>query len=301
MKPFQYISTILAACIFTLIAVHAEAGTNDSSANGRYSFQIETTYGSSLPTHYWNGYTYVEGREGQGYNIRVFNHSGKRIEAVVTVDGRDAISGELGNYLNNRGYVIEPYGSVLIKGFRTSWNNVAGFYFTDIEDSYSARMGSGQHVGVIGVAVFEEKERNRPRPKPIQIAPRKKRLGTGYGSRGHQHAEEAESSADAAAPSSSREGARRSRGTRTHAPSQSIGTGYGTREYSPATQTEFERKSRRPHARLAIYYDDKESLIERGIIPRPKPPVKKRRTPNPFPENNDPGFAPPPPPRHYWE
>lgn len=298
MKYINPMATLVAVCAF-LLSFQVAAKTNDTSSDGRYSFQIES-YGASLPTHFWNGYTFVEGKQGQGYNIRVFNHSANRVEAVVTVDGRDTITGEIGNYQKNRGYVIQPYSSVLIKGFRTSWNNVAGFYFTDIDNSYSERMGSGAHVGVIGVAVFEEKQRRRPRPKPIHITPRKKRLGTGYGrgeaARGH----EAESSdLDAAAPSYSARGERKAR--RNNVPRQSIGTGYGNREYSPATQTEFKRKSRRPTAGLSIYYDDRESLIDRGIIRRPRPPVRRRPAPNPFPANTNQGFAPPPPPAYYWE
>ncbi|MBN2714363.1 MAG: hypothetical protein JXX14_00835, partial [Deltaproteobacteria bacterium] len=210
---------IMSALCLTVMAGTASAADNTSN-DGKYSFQLEAD-GYGLPTWHWNGYTYVEGRQGQRYNIRVFNHTAKRVEAVVTVDGRDSISGQLGDYKKNRGYVIGPYSSVLIKGFRTSWRNVAGFYFTDIEDSYAARMGSAGNVGVIGVAVFEEKTR-RERREPVYVAPspRKQTLGTGYGS--------SRSSADEASEAP----ARRSRGSY-HQPaqSQSIGTGYGSSEY----------------------------------------------------------------------
>jgi hypothetical protein len=61
--------------------------------------------------------------------------------------------------------VIEAYGSVVIEGFRQSLDQVAAFRFTDIGNSYSARRGSGQHVGVIGVAVFKEYQPRRPRSR----------------------------------------------------------------------------------------------------------------------------------------
>ncbi|MBN2527058.1 MAG: hypothetical protein JXR76_11745 [Deltaproteobacteria bacterium] len=294
MKFSNPFAILIALC--TIWAAAPVFADNDTSSNGMYSFQLESD-GYSLPTWYWNGYTYVEGRRGERYNIRVFNHSGQRVEAVVTVDGRDAITGQPGNYKKNRGYVIEPYSSVLIKGFRTSWRDVAGFYFTDIDNSYSARMGTKQNVGVIGVAVFEEKTRREYR-RPIRVtpAPRKRGLGTGYGNARPTEEKEASQSrdADAAAPSTQ---SQESAGRRTQR--QRIGTGYGHREYSPATSTEFKRRTRNPGARLAIYYDDRQSLVERGIIPGPRPPVYP--APHPFPENNDPGFAPPPPPAHYWE
>jgi hypothetical protein len=293
------LSIFAIATVMTLFQGSPAMASNHTSPDGKYSFQLETD-GYSLPTWYWNGYTFVEGRRGQRYNIRVTNHSPRRVEAVVTVDGRDAISGQLGDYRKNRGYVIEPWGSVLIRGFRTSWSDVAGFYFTDIENSYSARMGSSAHVGVIGVAVFEEKSRQKPR-RPIHIAPapKKRGLGTGYGnSAPADHTEESAQSYNAdGAPA--RERSRNSHGASSApAPRQNIGTGYGDREYSPATSTEFRRSSRRPAARLAIYYDDRASLIEQGIIPQPRP--IPHRQPNPFPRNSDPGFAPPPP-AYYWE
>ena len=183
-------SFIIFAALLTLFGVSPAAASNNTSTDGKYSFQLEAD-GYSLPAWYWNGYTFVEGQRGQRYNIRVFNHSNRRVEAVVTVDGRDAISGQLGDYKSNRGYVVEPWSSVLIKGFRTSWSDVAGFYFTDIENSYSARMGSGEHVGVIGVAVFEEKSRREVR-RPIRVtpSPRNRGLGTGYGSNAPSYSRE---------------------------------------------------------------------------------------------------------------
>lgn len=287
--------TLLSLWIVTafLHTSYANANLSDNAHSGKYSFQVEQSYGGILPTYHHNGYAFVEGYQGQQYNIRVFNHSAKRIEAVVTVDGRDAVGGKIGNYKKNRGYVIDPYSFVLIKGFRTSWNNIASFYFTDIEDSYAARMGSTANVGVIGVAIFEEKVRMYR--KPIRIAPRSKRgLGKRYDNHSHAEAQEA-------APASPSQTRSYIREKKQHAPSnkQGIGTGYGAKEYSPATQTQFRRKSRNPNAKMAIYYDDHEGLIARGVIRRPRPPARPPH-PNPFPANQDAGFAPPPP-QYYWE
>ena len=61
----------------------------------------------------------------------MFNRTHQRIEAVVTVDGRDVISGQVGDYTKQRGYVIDAYDSVLIEGFRRSMNTVAAFRFTN--------------------------------------------------------------------------------------------------------------------------------------------------------------------------
>ena len=130
------------------------------SWGGEFSVQIDSDDGT-LPTYRHGGYTYVEGRRGLRYTIRVSNSTGERVEAVVTVDGRDVITGRQGNYRRQRGYVIEPYVSVNIDGCRTSWSGVAAFRFTDIDDSYATRMGDDSDGGVICGAIFRENDRDR--------------------------------------------------------------------------------------------------------------------------------------------
>ena len=142
-----------------------------------YSFTVEDENGNSLPTFRRDGRTYLLGEPGLRYNIRVQNPTAQRVEAVVSVDGRDAVSGEPGDYVNGRGYVIAPYGSLLVEGFRRSFEEVATFRFTSPENSYSARMGTPQNVGVIGVAFFPERVRppppppiaRRPLPRPVRL------------------------------------------------------------------------------------------------------------------------------------
>lgn len=279
-----------------IVAVATDAGARERSnrhvsSNGEYSFQVES-YGSPLPVYYYRGKSYVEGTFGNSYAIRVFNHTGRRVEAVVTVDGRDVISGQSGNYRRNRGYVIDPYGQVLIEGFRSSYSSVASFVFTDVGDSYAARMGDASNVGVIGVAIFKEKT-YRPAPPPAyrqyESRPEEKRngLGTGYGRD------------SAAAPKSSARGG--GSYEMDDSAAQGLGTGYGADTYSPSTSTTFYRSSWSPSVVLSARYDDRQGLYDRGVLPYPRPlpyhyapPVR----PEPFPET--PAFAPPPPPR-WWE
>lgn len=258
------------------------------SWGGSFSVQIDSDDGV-LPTYHHRGYTFVEGRQGLRYTIRVYNGTGERVEAVVTVDGRDVITGRQGNYKRQRGYVIDPYASVEIDGFRTSWSGVAAFRFTEVGDSYAARMGDDSDVGVIGVAIFREKDR-RPVPVYEDDYYESRRLGSSHGKSAAPSA-----SGDAAGGYAARERSE-----------QGIGTGYGEDRYSPASETTFERRSRRPDSKLAIYYDDHQGLIARGVIRPYYPPPPRPYEPNPFPHSPDPGFAPPPPPRpynpyYYWE
>lgn len=260
---------------------------------GGYSIQIEDEYGRTLPTYHHRGSTYVQGQYGTRYNVRISNHTGQRIEAVLTVDGRDAISGSLGDYSNQRGYVIEPYGSVVVDGFRQSLSAVAAFRFTHPSDSYSARRGSGQHNGVIGVAVFRERTYRKPiaRPRPVPRADWRRGWegddlsgapSAPMGGAADSLAEEAP-----AAKSGRAYGER----ARRPAPRQNLGTRYGETRHSPVVEVPFRRaQSTRPNQILAMYYDDASGLARRGIpVYSYAPPT----SPSPFPRERQ--FAPPPP------
>ena len=88
--------------------------------------------------------------------VRIRNCTGARVLVVTSVDGVNVISGDTAAP-SQSGYVLEPWGSVEITGWRKSMDRTAAFYFTDLGDSYAARTGRPQNVGVIGVAVFQEK------------------------------------------------------------------------------------------------------------------------------------------------
>lgn len=99
--------------------------------------------------------TLVVGEAGRRYAIVLQNHTRHRFEAVATVDGLDVINGRTGA-LEHRGYVLMPFSSLTIDGFRQSQDAVAAFRFASVTDSYAAQTGSGRNVGVIGVAFFSE-------------------------------------------------------------------------------------------------------------------------------------------------
>lgn len=283
------------------------------------SVAFESPEGGIIHTYWHDGSMYVAGHNGGRYNLRLQNNTGERVEAVVTVDGRDVVSGQLGNYKTQRGYVIEPYGSVAIEGFRQSLQQVAAFRFTDIGNSYSARRGSGQHVGVIGVAVFKEHQpRLRPRPQPTPIATRPYYEPYGGDAGGYDY-KRAESSnappADAPAPAApARGGASAAKSAYDYddvaaeasiAPPRNnrLGTEYGESTYSAVREVSFTRKhSRRPDSLLTVYYDSLDGLRARGVAVDPVyyAPVPVY-PPQPFPDNGERHnqYAPPPPPRRY--
>jgi len=260
-----------------------------------YSFSVEDENGDALPTFAKDGRTFLLGEPGIRYNIRVRNPTAQRVEAVVSVDGRDAVSGEPGDYVNERGYVIPPYGSVVVEGFRRSFEEVAAFRFTSPDDSYSSRMGTPQNVGVIGVAFFPERARPpapvmrrpipRPSPSPYDY----------YGYNEYNHGTQA-GGADRAAPSEPRKSqaapaaaAAPRRGAASEGRSadverrrdaakgaaddldssgsvNNLGTEFGETHESVVSSVPFERASATHPALLStLRYDDADGLRARGI------------------------------------
>lgn len=122
--------------------------------------------GAPAPTFDRAGETYVLGQLGARYTLRIVNHTGRRIEAVTSIDGRDAIDGKSADVRTKRGYLVQAWGSVDIDGWRLSRAEVAAFRFSSVADSYAARTGTTREVGVIGVAVFPE--RLVP-PRPVYV------------------------------------------------------------------------------------------------------------------------------------
>jgi hypothetical protein len=209
---------------------------------------LEAEHGDGLPTVMHRGTTFVAGELGERYVIRIDNDSAERVEVVVSVDGRDVVSGKRGDFTRQRGYVVEPFGTVSIDGFRRSTDHVAAFRFTDVADSFSGRSGTPQLAGVIGVAVFRERAPVRPswHGRPSTSAKPERRGGA---------------SADApAAPSASRSARMRDEG------GEKLGTQFGETTFSPVVEVAFVRRShKRPDQRVSLVYDSQERLAARGV------------------------------------
>jgi hypothetical protein len=266
-----------------------------------YRVELEAMDGAPLPTFRQGGQRFVLGEPGARYNVRVTNPTAERIEVVVTVDGRDAVSGQVGDYVTQRGYLIEPWGSLVIDGFRRSLDEVAAFRFTERGGSYSALRGTPENVGVIGVAVFPEKARP---PQPLRRRARpyahEESSGANAEPRAWPQGDGAQKSAPAGAPRAAEsrhayrdDEPRRQRGSAS-GPSN-IGTQYGESQQSSVVEVTFERRSKtHPTAVLTLRYDDYEGLQARGFDLSSLGYAYQRdaREPDPFPYTSR--FAPPP-------
>ena len=241
-----------------------------------------------LPVYASGGERWVVGTPGHEYAIRIRNHTGGRILAVPSVDGVNAVTGETASP-DQAGYVLEPYGSVEIAGWRKSFAATAAFYFTSVPDSYAARTGRPGDLGVIGVAVFRERAPASRTPHPKISAQRAERADAAASE--STPASTRESAAAAGSLAKEREASADALGAaeRRNAYDSRLGTGHGRSETSYAQRVGFERATTSPEAVVAIRYDRRETLVARGIVPGPR---YAERRPSPFPAW--PGFVPDP-------
>ena len=229
--------------------------------------------GEWLSQHAHRGDVWVAGSPGHRYSVRLTNTTGERVLVVLSVDGVNAITGQTA-HPSQAGYVLEPWQTTEINGWRKSMHDVAQFVFTDLGDSYAARTGRPRNVGVIGVAAFREARTYYPQYTPPAIA------------RGRME-KRGEANDAAAAPADTSRGIAAEESVR----QQSIGTGHGDREWAPTSRTGFERATRQPEQVSEVRYDDYRRLVTLGVVPRRHGPIWREDAPSAFPG----GFVADPP------
>lgn len=134
--------------------------------------------------------SYIVAQDNERYTIRIRNNSSERVGLVIAVDGRNILSGQK-SYLrpNEKMYVLQPYASAEYAGWRTGRNEVNRFFFTDMDNSYSAAWGDFSAMGIIAVAAFPERhqqeqhyrDRKQHGKKSGKIDKQGKSAGTGFG------------------------------------------------------------------------------------------------------------------------
>lgn len=233
---------------------------------------VDRDSGAESPQYPGRGQRWIAGAPGHRYAVRLSNASGERVLVVLSVDGVNAVSGETAA-TSQAGYVLDPWETADITGWRKSLDDVAAFVFTDLGDSYAARTGRPDNVGVIGIAVFRERRAtawSRPAWREGSAAP-------------PPAVPKAQASAEAGG-----DAARTANAPAADATTQSLGTGHGVREWAPVGTTGFVRASRVPAEVVELRYDTARRLAALGILPRWRPlPVAPRAFPG--------GFVPDPP------
>jgi len=231
---------------------------------------VNRSTGERLQAWQHQGRLYVVGRPGDRYAVELRSFAHERLLAVLSVDGVNAITGETAAG-NQSGYILESRQRAEILGWRKSLDDVAAFYFTALPNSYAARTGRPDNVGVIGVALYREYVEPPPavRPAPRIFEPEASAAAPAASPAPEYKSSAAELGSDLAQARARRE--------------DRLGTGHGERVASSTQYADFRRASDRPVKVMTIYYDSYANLVAQGVIPGP-------RRPQPFPG----GFVPDP-------
>ncbi|MBT8131719.1 MAG: hypothetical protein KJO35_05565 [Gammaproteobacteria bacterium] len=254
-----------------LLALGATANAYNSHAIDELDIDIVSDRGRHFETYPLRNSSddtfraYLEAVPQEHYSIRVRNRGGDRIGLVIAVDGRNIISGKKSKLRSSeRMYILGPYETATYSGWRTSSNRINRFYFTDVEDSYSAAFGDYSAMGVIAVSAFREKNHYRP---PQRYNKGNERLDSDRYKSGKSAPQAAEKSGRAF---------------------DDAGTGYGRDEWSPSVRVEF-KAEKTALARYFLKYEWRETLCEKGVASC----YRSNRFWNDH--ISDRGFAPPPP------
>lgn len=184
-------------------------------------------------------HTYVEGREGKNFTLRITNNNNHRVLAIPSVDGMSVLDGKPASH-DSMGYVISAHSSVSIPGWTLDNNQVAKFFFTQKEEAYATRIGSGTQTGVIGVIAYKEQVvLTRRVPYDYYVKDGFKSANNSvFGSSTASACLNATSSFD-------------------------MGTGFGEKTEFKTNKTEFNRGDFLTG--ITVYYDSKRNLEKRGI------------------------------------
>jgi hypothetical protein len=228
------------------------------------SLEVDGRPAPLYPAPDGSGRHYLEARRGARYAVRLTNRTGERLGVLLTVDGLNAISGELsrpGFRSPGRLYVLYPWDDTLVQGWRTSLEDVRQFTFVDEERSYATRSGKANaRLGWVEVEVYRERRPvARPwpywPPRPYEVEP--------------QAEDRREPQTKDKGASAGRDGiAERAPAPPAGAAPSYPGTGWGPRAEDPVRVVSFEAEPA-PAERITLRYEYASALRALGILPRP--------------------------------
>ncbi len=173
MQTHRNLIRSLAACAalaLVLSAAPASASRYDDAGGSRWDRSASGSLvdvqvlveGQAAPLYFAPGRwdrRYFQALRGRNYALRVHNRTGQRVGVLIAVDGLNVVNGERSNLRRNESmYVLDPWETATICGWRTSLEQVRQFVFVDEERSYAERTGQANgDLGWIRVLAFEER------------------------------------------------------------------------------------------------------------------------------------------------
>jgi len=285
------VATLLAAFALTGSAVRAQ-GLHEASANlVTVSVQLDGQAAALYPSPDGSGRYYLEARTGSRYSVGLANRSAERVGVVLTVDGLNAISGAR-DAAPGRMYVLDPWQSTTVQGWRTSLQDVRQFTFVDERRSYATRTGqANEKMGWIEVAVYRERRAYvqatpLPYPGPPRPYPADDQDGR---ARSQAPASPEPSTAQESARAENRDAAGAGKLEEKAGSRSYPGTGWGQQAHDPVVLVSFDPESE-PCGRATLRYEYRPALVALGVLPPfaiPRDRLWQR-------EHGEPGFAQPP-------
>jgi hypothetical protein len=273
-------STLLSLALLSLLPLSACASEIRAAPPPVRMSVVDRETGQVLALYQKDGRNYVAGRPGARYAIRLHNQTGARVLVVLAVDGVNVISGQTASW-QQTGYVLSPYGSTDISGWRKSETAVAAFEFAALSDSYAARTGRPDNVGVMGMAVFFEKPQSAA--AQIRVAPGEMDADKAAAAEASPGSVTRRQAPVAAAPAAAQK----------LADAERLGTAHGQREWSVSRSVNFERQSGSPQLTFEVMYDSYANLVTAGVIPSSV--AQAPWPPRAFPRSDERRYVPDPP------
>jgi len=107
--------------------------------------------------NYPKGGRCVEGKGNSSFSLRFKNNSSNRALFSTVIDGLSILTGNIARPHSSDGYVVEPNSSIIVDGWRLSFDEVAEFYFSCLNDAYSNRINAPRkNIGIIHTRVYPE-------------------------------------------------------------------------------------------------------------------------------------------------
>jgi len=237
-------------------------------------FSVEVLIGGRPTSEYFaGGRRYIEALENAEYELRIHNPTGSRVAVALSVDGMNTIDARHTSAWDAHKWVIEPYGTISVRGWQMSSENARRFYFTSERDSYGAKIGQTANLGVIAAVFFRER-------KPIVITPVTPGRREEKSSRGEDRPrnEPVPSSGESAGAQANRDVAKSRPNAYPPPDDESAATGIGRTIDNGVTWIKMDLDPR-PAGEVTIRYEFRAGLVRLGIVPReyPRPDVLNRR------------------------
>lgn len=265
---------------------------------------------------------FVEGRDGSKFELELTNLTPRRILVHPAVDGLSVMTGKPAAQNDSTdGYVLTPYQTMRVPGWRLDDKNVAQFFFAGQGNSYAEQTGQPLNKGVIACPVWEEKKDDwlymyppilrgnvgstggggsgtftHSSTQPLNIAPQQVytcQVGTSQA--GTLPVIPDSYTVTSSLSSSDASGlAQESISSERKCSVNNLGTGFGDKTKHEVVSVHFTPQDQ-PTCTAIIYYDTVEGLRTRGIKIQEKSAKQAPRLPDPFPKTSPKTGCTPPP------